>query len=41
MAESKIPIDKDEYIKKFSPEMMELVYRWCNGAKFKEICEMA
>ena len=41
MAESKIPIDKDDYIKKFSPDMMELVHRWCNGAKFKEICEMA
>ncbi len=41
MVESKIPLDKDEYVKHFSPELMELVYKWCQGAKFKEICEMA
>jgi len=38
--ESKLTIDPDEYIQKFSPHMMEVVYSWCKGAKFSEICGM-
>jgi ATP-dependent RNA helicase DOB1 len=41
MIESKIPLEKDEYVKKFNPDLMEIVYKWCQGAKFKDICEMA
>lgn len=41
MVECKIPLDKDEYVKKFRPDIMELTYKWCMGAKFKEICDMA
>ena len=41
MLDCKIPLDKDEYVKKFKPDLMELTYKWCGGAKFKEICEMA
>ena len=41
MSECKIPIDKEEYKMKFKPDLMELTYKWCTGAKFKEICEMA
>ena len=41
MIESKIPLDKEEYVQKFRPDIMEITYKWCQGAKFKEICEMA
>jgi len=38
--ESKINIDTEEYLQKFSPHMMEVVYSWAKGAKFSEICGM-
>ena len=41
MIESKIPLEREEYVKKFNPDLMEIVYKWCQGAKFKDICEMA
>jgi len=41
MIESKIPLEREEYVRKFNPDIMEIVYKWCNGAKFKEVCEAA
>ena len=41
MLESKIPLDKDEYISKFKPDLMELTMLWCGGASFKEVCDEA
>jgi ATP-dependent RNA helicase DOB1 len=41
MEESKITIDKEEYILKFKPDLMEVAYKWCQGSSFKEICEVA
>ncbi len=29
MIESKIPLEKEEYVKKFNPDLMEIVQRWC------------
>lgn len=29
MIESKIPLDKEEYVQKFRPDIMEITYRWC------------
>ena len=29
MIDSKIPLDKEEYVKKFKPDMMEITYKWC------------
>lgn len=29
MIESKIPLEREEYVKKFNPDLMEIVYRWC------------
>jgi ATP-dependent RNA helicase DOB1 len=36
----KIEIDPDEYVDKFNPGMMELVYAWVNGARFVDVCTM-
>ena len=35
MEESNVEIDKQEYAAKFAPEMMDITYRWCQGASFK------
>lgn len=35
MIESKIAIDKEEYIAKFKPDLMELTLSWCQGCKFQ------
>jgi len=38
--DARLPIDVDEYVNKFQPQMMDIVYAWCKGAKFSEICKM-
>ena len=41
MIESKIALDKEEYVQKFKPDLMELTLMWCEGCKFKELCDEA
>jgi ATP-dependent RNA helicase DOB1 len=38
--DAKIEIDVDDYVSKFKPFMMDVVYEWCKGASFSEICKM-
>jgi len=38
--ESKIAVDVERYVQKFSPHMMEVCFAWCNGAKFSDVCHM-
>ena len=38
--ECKINIDVEEYVESFRPNLMELVFAWCKGAKFADICKM-
>jgi len=39
--ESKIEnMDVEEYVKKFKPDMMDVVYAWCQGKSFAEICTL-
>jgi len=38
--ESKLPLSPDEYLSQFRPELMDVVYAWCRGAKFSKICRM-
>jgi len=40
MVECKIKIDKEEYVKQFKPDLMDITVKWCNGATFKEICDL-
>jgi hypothetical protein len=37
--ESKLEISVDQYVGKFSPTIVELVYMWCKGSTFAEICK--
>ena len=39
-SECKIDIDIDEYVAKFKPGIMEVIYEWVSGAKFAEICNI-
>ena len=33
-------VDVDEYVDKFNPDMMELLFEWANGAKFVEVMKV-
>lgn len=37
--ECKLDIIEEEYVEKFKPFLMDVVYDWCNGASFLEICQ--
>lgn len=38
--DAKIVLDEEEYVKSFNPELMEVCYAWCAGAKFSEVCRL-
>ncbi|KAI7906728.1 rRNA-processing arch domain-containing protein [Cokeromyces recurvatus] len=38
--ECKMNIDEQAYLDKFKPELMDVVFAWCQGAKFYQICKM-
>ncbi|ODV61304.1 ATP-dependent RNA helicase MTR4 [Ascoidea rubescens DSM 1968] len=38
--DSKIEIALSDYVESFRPELMEVVYVWCKGASFTQICKM-
>lgn len=38
--ECKMNLDEEEYVGKFKPELMDVVFAWCQGAKFSQICKM-
>ncbi|CAL1193328.1 ATP-dependent RNA helicase DOB1 [Candida parapsilosis] len=38
--ECKIDITEQDYLESFRPELMEVVYAWCKGASFTQICKM-
>lgn len=38
--ESKLPVDEDQYVGQFRHELMDVVFAWCQGAKFSQICKM-
>jgi len=37
-SECKIEIDVTEYVKQFSSSLIDVVYSWCQGSSFAEIC---
>ncbi|TID17196.1 hypothetical protein CANINC_004055 [Pichia inconspicua] len=38
--EAKLDITEKAYVESFRSELMDVVYRWCEGASFTEICQM-
>jgi len=36
----KLPVDVEEYVQSFKPDLMDVVFAWCKGAKFSDICKM-
>ncbi|KAK7205329.1 dead-box family helicase required for mRNA export from nucleus [Myxozyma melibiosi] len=38
--ESKLDISEDDYVDKFKPTVMEVVFTWAQGASFAQICKM-
>ena len=37
--ECKLAVNEEEYVQRFRPELMDVVYAWCQGAKFAQICK--
>ena len=35
-----LEVDVEDYVARFSPTLMEVVYTWCKGAKFKEVMKL-
>ena len=38
--ECKLNIDDQAYLGSFKPQLMEITYKWCEGATFGEICKL-
>ncbi|ORX78294.1 antiviral helicase [Basidiobolus meristosporus CBS 931.73] len=38
--ESKLNVNEEEYVQSFRSEHMDVVFAWCNGAKFSQIIKM-
>jgi len=38
--DAKIDIDEGDYLAKFKPSMMDVVYEWCKGASFCDLCKI-
>ena len=38
--DAKMSIDTESYVEKFKPSLMDVVYSWCNGSSFAQICKM-
>lgn len=38
--EANLELDEDSYVEKFKPFLMDVVYSWCKGATFLQICKM-
>ncbi|KAJ3103461.1 ATP-dependent RNA helicase mtr4 [Phlyctochytrium bullatum] len=38
--ECKLPLDEAAYLDSFRPDLMDVVFEWCKGAKFAAICKM-
>lgn len=34
-----LQIDEENYVEQFRPFLMDIVYDWCNGASFMELCK--
>jgi ATP-dependent RNA helicase DOB1 len=38
--EAKMELDPEEYVNSFNPDLMEVVYEWCAGAKFVDVIKL-
>lgn len=36
-----MPVDPDEYVDSFKPDLMPIVSAWCQGAKFADILKFS
>ncbi|KAG8235608.1 hypothetical protein J437_LFUL014653 [Ladona fulva] len=38
--EAKLDVNEDNYVDQFKPFLMDIVYAWCKGASFAQLCKM-
>lgn len=39
-AEAKLDVNEDNYVDQFKPFLMDVLYAWCKGATFLQLCKM-
>ena len=39
-AEAKLPVEEEEYVQSFRPQLMDVVNLWIQGTPFLQICTM-
>ena len=37
----RLDVNRDEYVDRFRPEMMEMMFAWARGATFAELCKIS
>ncbi|KAJ8955263.1 hypothetical protein NQ318_000290 [Aromia moschata] len=38
--EARLPLEEDTYVERFKPFLMDVVFSWCSGSSFKDLCSM-
>ncbi|XP_022900243.2 exosome RNA helicase MTR4 [Onthophagus taurus] len=38
--EARLELQEDNYVERFKPFLMDVVYSWCNGANFSDLCHL-
>lgn len=38
--EARLFLDEESYVERFKPYLMDVVFSWCNGASFSDLCKM-
>ena len=38
--DAKVVMDEEEFVKSFNPDLIDVAFSWCAGAKFSEICRL-
>ena len=41
LTECNIPTDMNEFVESFNPVAMSVVYRWCHGDSFQDVCKLS
>lgn len=40
MQESKMQIEEKDYVGTLKPQLMDVVFKWCSGESFGDICKL-
>lgn len=38
--EARLPVEEDSYVERLRPTLMDVVFSWCNGSSFSDLCKL-